>query len=86
MKLRMTILAIAGTAASALSGCGDGGGGSVSAVVSPPSSSTQALDTAQVMAQARLTSETGEPYPVNDGALVLTDTSETAEPLSIDGT
>jgi hypothetical protein len=86
MKLKTMIFAIAATAASALSGCGDGGGGSVSAVAPPPSSSTEVLDTAQVLTQARQTSETSEPYSVNDGALVLTDTSETTEPLSVNGT
>jgi hypothetical protein len=43
----------------------------------------QSLDTAQVLAQARETSETSTPYPVNDGALTLNDTSDTSEPISV---
>jgi hypothetical protein len=51
----------------------------------PPSVTHQSLDTAQVLAQARHTSETSSPYPVNDDALVLTDTRDTTEPVSING-
>jgi len=43
------------------------------------------LDTAQVLAQAKETSETSAPYAVNDGAMRLTDTSDTSEPLGING-
>jgi len=43
------------------------------------------LDTAQVLAQARETSETSQPYAVNDGAMSLTDTSDTSAPLGING-
>jgi hypothetical protein len=76
-----TVLAVS---AATLTGCGGGGSSSSSqAPPSPPMSSAQSLDTAQVLAQARQTSETSLPYQVNDGALTLTDTSESTTPISV---
>jgi hypothetical protein len=85
VKHRMAILGVAAIAAGSMSACGGDNG---QAVAAPPPArvASQSLDTAQVLAQARHTSETSTPYPVNDGALVLTDTSDTAEPMSINGT
>ena len=85
MKHRMAILGVAAIAAGSISACGGDNG---QAVAAPPPArvANQSLDTAQVLAQARDTSETSSPYPVNDGAVVLTDTSDTAEPMSINGT
>lgn len=91
MKCRMAILGVAAVAAGSISACGGGGGGGDSgqamatAMPAPPSVTHQSLDTAQVLAQARHTSETSSPYPVNDDALVLTDTRDTTEPVSING-
>jgi len=44
----------------------------------------QQLDTAQVLALAQQTSETSSPFQVNDGALTLTDTSDTSQAIVID--
>ncbi len=91
MKCRMAILGVAAVAAGSISACGGGGGGGDSgqamatAMPPPPSVTHQSLDTAQVLAQARHTSETSSPYPVNDDGLVLTDTRDTTEPVSING-
>lgn len=90
MKCRMAILGVAAVAAGSISACGGGGGGDsgqamATAMPPPPSVTHQSLDTAQVLAQARHTSETSSPYPVNDDALVLTDTRDTTEPVSING-
>lgn len=85
MKHRMAILGVAAIAAGSISACG-GDNGQAVAAAPPARVANQLLDTAQVLAQARDTSETSSPYPVNDGALVLTDTSDTAEPMSINGT
>jgi hypothetical protein len=86
VKHRMAILGVVAVAAGSISGCGGGDGGQAAAVAPPPASVTsQSLDTMQVLAQARQPSETSSPYPVNDGALVLTDTSDTAQPVSING-
>jgi hypothetical protein len=51
----------------------------------PPGPTTQSLSTADVLAQARMPSETMEPYVVDDGALTLTDTSDETEPASVNG-
>ncbi len=85
MKHGMAILGVAAIAAGSISACGGDNG---QAVAAPPPArvANQSLDTAQVLAQARDTSETSSPFPVNDGAVVLTDTSDTAEPMSINGT
>lgn len=85
MKHRMAIFGVAAVAAGSLSACG-GDNGQAAAMPPPARVANQSLDTAQVLGQARHTSETSSPYPVNDGALVLTDTSDTAEPMSINGT
>lgn len=49
----------------------------------PPAMSGMALDTAQVLALAQVTSETSSPIAVNGGALTLTDSSETTAPISV---
>jgi hypothetical protein len=88
VKCRMVILGVAAVAAGSISACGGGGDSGqamATAMPPPPSVTHQSLDTAQVLAQARHTSETSSPYPVNDDALVLTDTSDTTEPVSING-
>jgi hypothetical protein len=86
VKHRIAILGVAAIAAGSISACG-GDNGQAAAPPPPPARvANQSLDTAQVLAQARHTSESSSPYPVNDGALVLTDTSDTAEPMSINGT
>jgi hypothetical protein len=71
--------------AAALSACG---GGSSSSAFNPPAltPSAQSLDSSEVLAQAQHTSEISFPYQVNDGALTLTDTSETSEPISVNVT
>jgi hypothetical protein len=92
MKYRIakTITALA-VASAALSGCGGGDGGmsaTTSAPAAVPASTTptmQSLDTAQVLAQARESSETLSPYMVDGGMLRITGTSDSAEPLAIDG-
>lgn len=76
--MKRTHLIIIGSAllAVALAGCGGssddgmGGGGG------PPPPTSQNLDTAGVLAIARVTSETAPPLDVNDGAVTITGTAE----------
>jgi hypothetical protein len=88
MKKRAALTAAVLTAAG-ISGCGGGGNGQSAAA--PPSQATptapqkQALDTAQVLALAKESSETASPFPVDSGLLVLTDTSETSGAITVDG-
>jgi hypothetical protein len=49
----------------------------------PPPSTSQSLDTAQVLALAQQTSESAAPTPVNGGALTINDTSETSAPIPV---
>jgi hypothetical protein len=85
MKSKLAILTSVGLAAGLVSGCGSETGQS-SAATTPPFSTTQSLDTQKVLAQAQMPMDTTTPYAVDGGALTLTDTSETGEPLSINGT
>jgi hypothetical protein len=85
VKHRIAIFGVAAIAAVSISACGGGDYGQAAAMP-PPIATTQSLDTAQVLAQARQISEISTPYAVNGGALVLIDTSDTTEPVSINGT
>jgi hypothetical protein len=64
-----------------LSACGGSEERVPSAAVTPP----QSLDTQQVLVIAEARSETASPLVVNNGLLVLDDTSETALPIHING-
>lgn len=85
MKTKLAIMTSVGLAAGLLGGCGSQSGQSMSGGTPPSVSTSQALDTAKVLAQAQMPMETATPYAVDGGMLMLTDTSETSEPISIDG-
>jgi len=82
MNLKLLIGALPGLAASLiLSGCG-GSGADQTAAMSPPPA--QALDTQAVLAIARVPSETSDPLPVGDHALMLADANdETSDPIPV---
>jgi hypothetical protein len=84
MKRKLAMLGSAAVAAGVVAGCGGSNG--TPPPPSPPPTTGQMLDTAAVLAQAKSASDETEPYAVNDGAVVLTDTSETTEPVMVDGT
>jgi hypothetical protein len=81
MKKRGALTAAVLTAAG-LGACGDGGHGTASQPA-PPAPQQQNLDTAQLLALAQKPSETTTPINVNAGMLELTDTSDTAQPISV---
>jgi hypothetical protein len=68
-------------------GCGGSGDSPPSATASSSPQTPQAqvhsqsLDTAQLLEQARRSSEIADPYAVDSGALTLTDTSDSTDPL-----
>lgn len=80
-------IALAAAIIGSAAGCGGSGASpsgataSSSAEAPQPQVHAQSLDTLQLLEQARQTSETAAPYAVNKGALTLTDTSDSAEPL-----
>jgi hypothetical protein len=80
MKAKIIIPLIGVVAGSLMSACGGRGTAGPPTSQNPP---PQMLDTAEVLAQARVSSETSEPYAADDGALTLTDTSESSEPINV---
>ena len=83
MKSKIAIVMAAAVAATLVSACGDDHN-TPPMTPTMPTSTAQALDTPQVLALAKATSETSSPFAVDEGALTLTDTSDTTEPSSID--
>jgi hypothetical protein len=81
MKPKLALLTAVGMAA-LVSACGDDHN-TPPMMPATPTSTAQALDTAQVLALAKESSETTSPFAVDEGALTLTDTSETTEPISL---
>ena len=80
MKVRYPTVLMLGLSAALLAACG---GDNPTAVTAPPTSTVQKLDTAQVLAMAQKTSETADPLVVVGGAVVITDTSETSMPITV---
>jgi len=85
MKTKLAIMTSVGLAASLMSGCGGDQGQTTSGSTMPPASTAQSLDTQQVLTQAKMTSDSSAPYTVDNGQLTLTDTSETSDPISVNG-
>jgi hypothetical protein len=95
MKRNIAFIGAAAIAAAALAACGGGrdtagnstgmSSSSSSSSSSGGMSSAQQLDTAQVLALAQVRSEVDAPFEVNDGMLTLTDDSDTAEAISVNG-
>jgi hypothetical protein len=93
MKRNIALVTSVGVALGLLGGCGgaDNGppvasGSSGSSGSSAPGSLTQTpllLDTEGVLVQAGSPMDTSSPYTVDGGLLVLTDTSDTTAPISI---
>jgi hypothetical protein len=75
------------TAALLLFGCGGGSSGSMSSGTSMPVAQqpqAQAVDTQQLLAMAQVTSETTDPKPVGNGALLVADADDqTSEPIPV---
>jgi hypothetical protein len=89
MKRNGMRLAVAAIVIGTLAGCDDGSDMSGAtaagaAAQSPqPQVHAQSLDTLQLLEQAREVSNTADPYLVNGGALRLTDTSDSSDPILV---
>ena len=81
MNRKLVLLGAVGMVAGLIAAChGDNHG--APPLPPPPPPTSQSLDTAQVLSLARQASESTSPIPVNGGALVLNDTSETSAPIA----
>jgi len=83
-------LALAAVFIGTVSGCGGSGAAATAAAAAMPQSQppqpqvrSQSLDTAQLLEQARRSSETDDPYAVDGGALTLNDTSDSTDPIFV---
>ena len=83
MKTKLLVLGAVSVAAGVLTACHDDHQGASSPPPPPPPHQSQSLDTAQVLALAQQASETSNPTPVNGGAVVINDTSETSAPITV---
>jgi len=84
MKRTTALIGAATFAAAGLVACGDHKAAGPAPVMPPPSTAQQ-LDTAQVLALAQKSSEVSTPMQVDDGALTLTDSSESTQAISVNG-
>ena len=86
--IRIAVVAIViGTVAgcddeSAMSGA-SAAGSTAQSPAPQPQMHAQSLDTLQLLEQARQVSNTADPYLVNGGALRLTDTSDSSDPILV---
>jgi hypothetical protein len=73
-----------GTAALLLSGCGGGSSGSGGSMPVAQQQQAQPVDTQQLLAMAQVTSETTDPKPVGNGALMVADADDqTSDPIPV---
>ena len=83
MRTKRAVLPAIGVVATLVTACGGHDQGTTM-TPPPPPPTTQSLDTAAVLAMAMMSSESADPLVVDDGAVTLTDTSETTDPISVD--
>ena len=84
MKPKLLIVAVAAGVAASVSSCGGPSTDTLPEPMTPASPVIMEVTTAQILREAQQPSESAEPYPVNNGVLVFTDTSDTTEPITID--
>ncbi len=86
MKRKLAIITSVGLAAGLVSGCGGGDSGQAATGAGGGGNSTPSsvpLSTGDVLSLAQKTSESAAPFAVDAGAVTLTDTSETSEPINV---
>jgi hypothetical protein len=84
MKRKLAIMTSVGLAAGLVSGCGGGDSGQAAGGGGGSTTPTSvSLSTGDVLTLAQKASETAAPFAVDAGALTLTDTSETSEPINV---
>ena len=89
--IRKTLETIGVAAALGLSACGGGSASDAASASAPAPASSMGqtdaaqVDTSQVLMQAQQSPETTQPYPVDDGAVVMRDTSDATDAALVDG-
>ena len=83
MKRKLAIMTGVGLAAGLVSGCGGNDHGQAATGTGSTAPTSVSLSTQDNLSLAQKTSETSTPFAVDGGALLLTDTSDTSEPVSI---
>ncbi len=84
MKHKKLLLGFA-AAGAALGGCGGHDSPTMTMQNPPPPPAQLSLDTSQVLALARQSSEFSEPFAVAGSAVTLNDASDTSDPIAVDG-
>ena len=90
MKRKAAVIGVATVVAGILAACGhddnNSGATTTSAPPTPPASTPVNVSTNELLDYYAVhPSETASPVPVNGGAFNITDTSETATPISVEG-
>ncbi len=86
MKRKTVVMGVAAAVAGILSACGhDHSGGSPSPPTPPPSTNVSVTTSELLTGYAEKPSETASPILVNGGVFTISDTSETTNPISVNG-
>jgi hypothetical protein len=80
MKGKIAVVTGVGVALGLVSACG---GNDNSSGMHGSMPTAMALDTSQVLALAKVSSETSSPTEIDGGMVTLTDTSDTSEPVEV---
>ncbi|MDB6008863.1 MAG: hypothetical protein JWL65_1113 [Gammaproteobacteria bacterium] len=86
MKRKIVVIGVAAAVAGILSACGhDHSGGSPSPPTPPMSTNVNVTTSELLTGYAQKASETASPAVVNGDMFTITDTSETTNPISVNG-
>ena len=86
MKRKTVVIGVAAAVAGILSACGHDHSGGSPPVTPPPTSTNVNVTTTELLTgYAEKPAETASPILVNGGVFTISDTSETTNPISVNG-
>ena len=86
MKRKTVVIGVAVAVAGILSACGSDHSGGSPPVTPPPASTNVSVTTSELLTgYAEKPSETASPILVNAGIFTISDTSETTNPITVNG-
>jgi hypothetical protein len=86
MKRKTVVIGVASAVAVILSACGNDHSGGSPPVTPPPTSTNVSVTTSELLTgYAEKPSETASPILVNGSMFTISDTSETTNPISVNG-